>query len=137
VRLTDADREGAAATLRTAVGHGALDLHEFEERLDHVYAARYPSELVGVLQDLGAVAERPGTRAITTASERARPPIAAGGLAIAAVIVLGALVTPQLLWLLWLAIPFAKGRFHGGIEERAATWPGPRRWNCTGAVERG
>lgn len=138
-RLTDADRERAGATLRAAVGSGALDLGEFEVRLDVVYAATIPSDLAGVLDDLEP-APVAATLTAPVDQRRAHPPAMAGVLAIAAVVALGVLVTPQLLWLLWLAIPFAKGRFRQGSADR---WPGGRgahsatsRWFCATAPRR-
>jgi hypothetical protein len=52
LRISDADRERAAAALHTAVGEGRLTWVEHEERLAGVYAARTESELVPWLADL-------------------------------------------------------------------------------------
>ncbi|GAA1269495.1 DUF1707 domain-containing protein [Pseudonocardia aurantiaca] len=52
LRISDADRERAAAALHTAVGEGRLTWVEHEERLAGVYSARTESELVPWLADL-------------------------------------------------------------------------------------
>jgi hypothetical protein len=52
LRISDEDRDRAAALLHTAVGEGRLSWAEHEERLSGVYAARTGSELVPWLADL-------------------------------------------------------------------------------------
>ncbi|MCM6776512.1 DUF1707 domain-containing protein [Nocardia sp. CDC159] len=52
VRASDADREKIVARLRLAVDEGRLSLHEFDERIQQVYAARTYGELSPVLSDL-------------------------------------------------------------------------------------
>ncbi|MCE3550380.1 DUF1707 domain-containing protein [Pseudonocardia sp. RS11V-5] len=52
IRISDADRERAAARLHTALGEGRITVAELEERLGAVYAARYASDLVPPLADL-------------------------------------------------------------------------------------
>lgn len=54
VRAADADREAVAERLRQAVDEGRLDLHEYDERLGQVYAAKTYGELDRVLVDLPA-----------------------------------------------------------------------------------
>ena len=54
LRISDADRERAAAALHTAVGEGRLTWAEHEERLAGVYAARTGRELAPWLADLPA-----------------------------------------------------------------------------------
>jgi hypothetical protein len=58
LRISDADRERAAAVLHTAVSDGRLTWVELEERLVGVYAARTDGELQPWLADL---APRPVT----------------------------------------------------------------------------
>ena len=53
LRCSDADRERAAETLRTAAGDGRLTLTELEERLEEAFAARTYGELDPLLDDLG------------------------------------------------------------------------------------
>ncbi|WP_345380716.1 DUF1707 domain-containing protein [Pseudonocardia yuanmonensis] len=52
IRISDADRERAAARLHTALSEGRITVAELEERLAVVYAARYASDLVPPLADL-------------------------------------------------------------------------------------
>lgn len=52
IRISDADRERAAARLHEALSEGRITLAELEERLTAVYAARYGADLVGPLADL-------------------------------------------------------------------------------------
>lgn len=52
LRAADADRQAAAERLGGAVAEGRLDLDEYEERLQHAYAARTYGELDRLLADL-------------------------------------------------------------------------------------
>ena len=54
VRISDADREGAAARLKSHYAAGRLSHEELEERLDRLYAARSRSELRALFADLPA-----------------------------------------------------------------------------------
>ncbi|WFE25114.1 DUF1707 domain-containing protein [Solwaraspora sp. WMMD791] len=56
MRASDADREAVAERLRTALNEGRLDLAEFDERLQRVYAAKTYGDLGGLLTDLPPVA---------------------------------------------------------------------------------
>ncbi len=58
LRISDLDRERAAAVLHQAVADGRLDWAEHSERLTAAYAAKTDAELVPLLRDLQA-AERP------------------------------------------------------------------------------
>ena len=51
-RLTDADRERAAAMLSQAFRDGMLRVEEFDQRLSAVYAATTVGDLDGVMRDL-------------------------------------------------------------------------------------
>ncbi|PSL54590.1 cell wall-active antibiotic response 4TMS protein YvqF [Saccharothrix carnea] len=53
MRASDADREKVAQVLQQAHGEGRLDLHELDERLAAVYAAKTYGELVPLTADLG------------------------------------------------------------------------------------
>ncbi|MEU6152373.1 DUF1707 domain-containing protein [Actinosynnema sp. NPDC047251] len=53
MRASDADREKVAQVLQQAHGEGRLDLHELDERLGAVYAARTYGELAPLTSDLG------------------------------------------------------------------------------------
>lgn len=61
VRVTDADRDLVTALLRSAVGEGAITLHEFEDRVDATVAARTRSDLEQVTADLPAHLRTPTT----------------------------------------------------------------------------
>ena len=52
IRISDADRERAAARLNEAMSEGRITLAELEERLTAVYAARYEADLRPPLADL-------------------------------------------------------------------------------------
>lgn len=54
VRASDADREKVVDQLRLAMNEGRLSLHEFDERLQQVYAAKTYGELTPLLSDLPA-----------------------------------------------------------------------------------
>ncbi|NKY44603.1 DUF1707 domain-containing protein [Nocardia cerradoensis] len=59
VRASDADRETIVERLRSAMNEGRLNLAEFDDRVQQVYAARTYGELSPILSDLPAVRERP------------------------------------------------------------------------------
>jgi hypothetical protein len=67
IRISDADRERAAARLQQALAEGRITVAELEERLAVVYAARYEAELVPPLADLpgAAVAAVPSAAAVS------------------------------------------------------------------------
>jgi Domain of unknown function (DUF1707) len=52
IRISDADRERAAARLQQALAEGRITLAELEERLAVVYAARYAADLLPPFADL-------------------------------------------------------------------------------------
>jgi hypothetical protein len=52
LRIGDADREAAAASLREHFAEGRLSLEEFNERIDAVFAATRQSQLRRVTSDL-------------------------------------------------------------------------------------
>lgn len=54
IRISDADRERAAARLQHAMAEGRITLSELEERLAVVYAAKYEADLRPPLADLPA-----------------------------------------------------------------------------------
>ncbi|MGY1697102.1 DUF1707 domain-containing protein [Geodermatophilus sp. SYSU D00814] len=52
LRVSDVERRAVQDRLHRAVGAGQLDLHEFDERLQKVWAARTRGELQQVTRDL-------------------------------------------------------------------------------------
>ncbi|MGR7024716.1 DUF1707 SHOCT-like domain-containing protein [Geodermatophilus sp. URMC 62] len=52
LRVSDVERAAAQEHLRRAVSHGQLDLHEFDQRVQAVWAARTRGELDRVTRDL-------------------------------------------------------------------------------------
>jgi len=52
LRVSDVERRAVQDRLQRAVGAGQLDLHEFDERLQTVWAARTRGELQQVTRDL-------------------------------------------------------------------------------------
>ena len=72
IRISDADRERAAARLQQALAEGRITLSELEERLAVVYAARYAADLLPPFADLpgdDVVAMQPATPAPATAGQ--------------------------------------------------------------------
>ena len=64
LRISDADRERAAAVLHQALADGRITVSELEERLSVVYGARYEAELRPPLADLpGGIVVAPATAA--------------------------------------------------------------------------
>ncbi|UOZ09760.1 DUF1707 domain-containing protein [Amycolatopsis sp. WQ 127309] len=52
IRAADADRERVATIVQSAGAEGRLTLDEVEERLTHVYSARFTDELTALTADL-------------------------------------------------------------------------------------
>jgi hypothetical protein len=52
IRAADADRERVATAVQSAGTEGRLTLDEVEERLTHVYAAKFTDELTALTADL-------------------------------------------------------------------------------------
>lgn len=67
IRISDADRERAAAYLQQALAEGRITLDELEDRLSVVYAARYEADLLPPFADL------PGGPAVPEPARRAAP----------------------------------------------------------------
>jgi hypothetical protein len=81
LRIGDADREAAAATLREHYAQGRLTLEEFNQRLDAVFAATTQSQLRHITRDLPHV-PAPGTAlpvAADAGRERSRRDYQSGG----------------------------------------------------------
>lgn len=55
MRAGDSDRQVVATRLREALDEGRLDLHEYDERLQRVYAAKTYGELDALTTDLPGV----------------------------------------------------------------------------------
>lgn len=72
IRISDADRERAAARLNHALAEGRITVTELEERLSAVYAARYEADLAPPLADL------PGADVVTSAAAMAVPSTPSG-----------------------------------------------------------
>ena len=65
LRVSDAERQAVAERLRVAQSAGQLDIHEFDERVQSVWAARTRGELERVTADLPVpppAAAAPGRR---------------------------------------------------------------------------
>ena len=73
-RITDADREAAAAHLREHYAQGRLALEEFHHRLDAVFKATTHSQLTALTRDLPPTASPapPPSTATGSGRERAR-----------------------------------------------------------------
>lgn len=62
LRVSDAERSAVASGLQRAHDAGQLDLHEFDERVREVWAARTRGDLERVTADLPALPPPPGPR---------------------------------------------------------------------------
>ena len=62
LRVSDAERTAVQAGLQRAHDAGQLDLHEFDERVQAVWASRTRGELDRVTADLPALPPPPGPR---------------------------------------------------------------------------
>ena len=112
-RISDADREAAAARLREHYAQGRLTLEEFRHRLDAAFEATTPSQLTALTRDLPRTESpaRPPVAAIDNGREEARQQHRPGSRARPGVI-------PVIIAVLaaWLLV----SRLHLGIS----TWPG-------------
>ena len=79
MRASDADRERVAQVLHDALGEGRITMHELEERLDTVYAAKTIGELAPVTSDLPAEANQPAEAHQAQAHVRTGPDSRIGG----------------------------------------------------------
>lgn len=112
MRVSDAEREKVQDKLRRAHDIGQLDLHEFDDRVRSVWAARTKGELEHVTADLPALPSAPGRRPVfsdTGGGVAMRVlTIIWSSLAAVTVVVWGilALTTDfDYPWWLWVAIP--------------------------------
>jgi Domain of unknown function (DUF1707) len=72
LRIGDADREAAAATLREHYAQGRLSLEEFNQRLDAAFAATMQSQLRHLTQDLPHIPAPSAALPVTAAASRER-----------------------------------------------------------------
>ncbi|MDN5751090.1 MAG: DUF1707 domain-containing protein [Pseudonocardia sp.] len=75
IRISDADRERAAARLNQALAEGRISVSELDERLSAVYAARYEAELRPPLADLPGVDVVAAAAAVAVPSTPSGPPV--------------------------------------------------------------
>jgi uncharacterized protein DUF1707 len=71
IRVSDEDRERAAAEIREHFAQGRLDAEELGERLERAYGARTTGELQAIRVDLPALPEIPAARRTELAEQRA------------------------------------------------------------------
>ncbi|MGI8868263.1 MAG: DUF1707 SHOCT-like domain-containing protein [Mycobacteriales bacterium] len=64
IRISDAERGAIIELLSHAATEGRLTWDEYAERTEHVYAARFQSDLVGIIDDLphGPILDIPGNQ---------------------------------------------------------------------------
>ncbi|WP_410668584.1 DUF1707 domain-containing protein [Amycolatopsis sp. cmx-4-68] len=132
IRAADADRERVATAVQTAGSEGRLTLDEVEERLTHVYAARFTDELTGLTADLPRpVPARPGFP-LTRAALRRHPALRVHLAVVVALAVLmivrWAVLGPGFFWpafpMFWLAVSlFVHARVRSLREEPRAAVP--------------
>ena len=134
VRLSDSERDEAAAYLRQQMSDGRLTLYELEERLGKVYDARYRMDLAGLFDDLPsptpAVPSSPP--AVTTSGPPIRPRPQRGRIdAIRSYVFVNVLciaiwmMTGGPFWPIWVLVPWGivllakltKGPGHGPAQQ--------------------
>src|SRR3954470_16322432 len=98
IRISDAERDRAAAELGEHFAQGRLTADEHAERLEQVWSARTRAELVALFGDLpgGGYGPRPVVRDAAPAREvpsRRRPRLPAPLLALAAVLLVVTVLT--------------------------------------------
>lgn len=94
LRVSDAERDAAATELREHYAAGRLESHEFEERLNAIYAAKTQGQLSALNADLPALPPKPPTTA-----ELARNVVASNQLARHIAVGGGAFVLSTVVWL--------------------------------------
>ena len=72
LRISDADREAAAAQLREHYAQGRLTLEEFNQRLDKAFAATTQGQLRALARDLPPAVPPPPLPVATTGAGRER-----------------------------------------------------------------
>ncbi|KDN18234.1 DUF1707 SHOCT-like domain-containing protein [Amycolatopsis rifamycinica] len=132
IRATDAERERVAAAVQTAGSEGRLTLDEVEERLTHVYAAKFTDELASLTADLPRPAP-PAPRFPLSRDALRRHPALRVHLAVAVVVavllivrwaVLGAGFFWPVFPLLWLGMSLlVHARVRAARERRRAAVP--------------
>ena len=107
LRIGDADREAAAASLREHFAQGRLTLEEFQHRLGAVFSARTDRDLADITRDLPHASVPPPRRAASLVqagdngyrqSHRSRPRALAGIVMILLAICIVALFLPVALF---------------------------------------
>ena len=73
IRAADAERERVASAVQTAGSEGRLTLEEVEERLGHVYAAKFTDELAALTADLPRPSPSPPGFPLTREALRRHP----------------------------------------------------------------
>lgn len=107
VRASDVDRDATAKILRQHYAEGRLDGQEFNERIDHCYAAKYVGELKVLTSDLPreeAPKPAPEPASDSYRRYRGRPPgwkLAVVLPIVVALIVISALTGTHLFFLAW------------------------------------
>jgi hypothetical protein len=73
LRAADVDRQFVAERLKSALDEGRLDLHEYDERLQNVYAAKTYGDLDKVLSDLPGFAPVGHSQVVPSAADNRYP----------------------------------------------------------------
>lgn len=123
VRASDAEREGAAETLRRHHADGRLTTDEFEERTERAYASTTVGDLDQLFTDLPRLPVGGGERG----GRRPRPTAWPPPVALAIVVTLAAIAvvsSAHVLWLVWPLTFFVFFRFvRRGYGGRPRGWP--------------
>ena len=124
LRVGDADREQVAARLRKGHAEGRLDLSEFQQRLEHCYAAKTLGQLRGLVDDLPRPDESDARRSVgwLRLPRRGLTPL----LPILLVLLLASAASGHGHHFFWLWIPIAFLVWRAFWWRRPRSFPGPR-----------
>lgn len=132
LRVSDQERDSAAAEIREHYAAGRLSGEEFEERLQATLTARTRADLLAVGSDLPALPPKPpSTWQVVSQTGRE----AGGWVGVTALAVAGWALTGAGPWLLVLVLLFIARRIQRGGRRRAVrnagganTWTGSHRY---------
>jgi hypothetical protein len=135
IRASDSDRDRAASLLREHHAAGRLTAEEFNERLDHAFAARTVGEIDNLLKDLPGIDlyRLPDAALTRQPRQRQRPRPSSGRgsqawltawgcwftVSLVCFVIWGLTSAPGYIWPLWVAAPWGAVLAGGWVTARA------------------